>query len=224
MIIESTGSSRQEEMAETISEENAEHEERASTSFSTNFSASTSSSLEPATEGLSFEVTIPQCIHFFCIFSKFKTSGMLIISQIIIINCHIKKYLFEELLLSIIFVFTEWKIESDLVSAAQMYRQLIIKDADDKPDLVISLDLHNCEMDREREIFAFYKRPNVDCKYLLIVQLKGLYLYLYFEDHLVVCNLLKTGDVALGDGVKQHFFTLILEKLHHGFELDFGKF
>jgi len=34
---------------------------------------------------------------------------------------------------------------------------------------------------------------------------------------------LKTGDAALGDGVTRHFFSLIMEKLHNGFELDIGK-
>ncbi|RXN38191.1 G2 M phase-specific E3 ubiquitin- ligase-like protein [Labeo rohita] len=94
----------------------------------------------------------------------------------------------------------EWKIEPDLESAARMYRRQILKNADDKPDLVVTLDLHSCEKDREREMLAFYKRPNVDWTSPLTVKLKG--------------------DAALGDGVKWHFFTLIMEKLHHGFELD----
>lgn len=35
--------------------------------------------------------------------------------------------------------------------------------------------------------------------------------------------MLKTGDAALGDGVTRHFFTLVMDKLHNGFELDIGK-
>ncbi|XP_057213283.1 uncharacterized protein LOC130568441 isoform X2 [Triplophysa rosa] len=144
VISDSTGSTRQEEMAATMSEDNAEREERASTSLNAVFSASTSPSAEPAIE--------------------------------------------------------EWKIEPDLESAARIYRRQILKNADDKPDLVVTLDLHSCEKDREREMLAFYKRPNVDWTSPLTVKLKG--------------------DAALGDGVKRHFFTLIMEKLHHGFELD----
>jgi len=50
---DNTGSTRQEEIAATMSEDNAEREERASTSFTTVFSASTSPSAVPATEGVS---------------------------------------------------------------------------------------------------------------------------------------------------------------------------
>ncbi|XP_051951404.1 uncharacterized protein LOC127621731 [Xyrauchen texanus] len=144
VISDNTGSTRQEEIAATMSEDNAEREERASTSLTTVFSASTSPSAEPATE--------------------------------------------------------EWKIEPDLETAARLFRRHILKNAEDKPDLVVKLDLHSCEKDREREMLTFYKRPNIDWTSLLTVKLKG--------------------DVTLGDGVTQHFFTLIMEKLHNGFELD----
>ncbi|XP_073689310.1 uncharacterized protein [Garra rufa] len=50
VISDNTGNTRQEEMAATMSEDNAEREERASTSLSTVFSASASPSAEPATE------------------------------------------------------------------------------------------------------------------------------------------------------------------------------
>lgn len=59
MISDSTGNTRQEEMAATMSEDNAEREERASTSLNTVFSASASPSAEPATEGVPIELTVP---------------------------------------------------------------------------------------------------------------------------------------------------------------------
>lgn len=79
-------------------------------------------------------------------------------------------------MLSLICVSIEWKIEPDLESAARMYRRQILKNADDKPDLVVTLDLYSCEKDREREMLAFYKRPNVDWTSPLTVKLKGMYL------------------------------------------------
>ncbi|XP_065109922.1 uncharacterized protein [Paramisgurnus dabryanus] len=136
-----TGSTRQQEKAATLSEDNVEREESASTSI---VSASTSPSAKPATE--------------------------------------------------------EWKTEPDLETAAQMFRRQILKNAEYKPDLVVTLDLHSCEEDRERDMLAFYKRPNVDWSSPFTVKLKG--------------------DAALGDGVTRHFFTLVMEKLHNGFELN----
>ncbi|KTF93731.1 hypothetical protein cypCar_00032262 [Cyprinus carpio] len=144
VISDNTGSTRQEEMSATMSEDYAEREERASTSLTTFFSATTSPSAEPATE--------------------------------------------------------EWKIEPDLETAARLFRRHILKNAEDKPDLVVTLDLHSCEKDREREMLTFYKRPNIDWTSPFTVKLKG--------------------DAALGDGVTRHFFTLVMDKLHNGFELD----
>lgn len=84
------------------------------------------------------------------------------------------------MLLSLICVFIEWKIEPDIDSAAQIYRRNILKNADDKPDLVVTLDLHSCEKDREREMLAFYKRPNVDWTSPLTVKLKGMYFFFFW--------------------------------------------
>lgn len=44
-------------------------------------------------------------------------------------------------------------MELDPEKAAQMYRRQVLKNAEDKPNLVVTLDLHSCEEDREREMF-----------------------------------------------------------------------
>lgn len=67
-------------------------------------------------------------------------------------------------------------MELDPEKAAQMYRRQILKNAEDKPNLVVTLDLHSCEEDREREMLAFYKRPNVDWTSPFTVKLKGVFL------------------------------------------------
>lgn len=33
-----------------------------------------------------------------------------------------------------------------------------------------------------------------------------------------------SGDMAIGDGVKRHFLSMAMQKLQHGFTVDFGKF
>jgi len=83
-----------------------------------------------------------------------KLSGILIISLLFVS--------FEDLLSLLVCVFIEWKIEPDLETAARLFRRHILKNAEDKPDLVVTLDLHSCEKDRERDMLTFYKRPNID--------------------------------------------------------------
>ncbi|MEQ2219892.1 hypothetical protein XENOCAPTIV_027432, partial [Xenoophorus captivus] len=71
-----------------------------------------------------------------------------------------------------------------------------------KPGLVARLDLGSTEEDREREILTFYKKTGIDWASPFSVIL--------------------TGDAAIGDGVKRHFLSIVMEKIQFGFNLDFG--
>lgn len=75
----------------------------------------------------------------------------------------------------------EWKREPDVKMAAQMFRNYKLKDADQKPTLVLTLDLHNTEEERERAIISFYKQTNVDWTRPFEVCLKGTYSYFWLR-------------------------------------------
>lgn len=75
-----------------------------------------------------------------------------------------------------LFFKTDWKTELDLMTAANTYRRYIPKNADNKPDLVMWLDLTSSEEDREREILSFYKWQGVDWTRPFTVKLKGMLL------------------------------------------------
>ncbi|XP_076836719.1 uncharacterized protein LOC143504293 [Brachyhypopomus gauderio] len=98
------------------------------------------------------------------------------------------------------FAIEEWKMEPDLDTAAKMYRRHILRNAEEKPDVVVTLDVHASEQDREREMLTFYKRQNLDWTSPFSVRFKG--------------------DAAMGDGVTRHFFSLLMDKLHFGFDID----
>ncbi|CAL8310478.1 unnamed protein product [Boreogadus saida] len=93
----------------------------------------------------------------------------------------------------------EWKLEPDTKAAAKMFQTHLLKDADQKPTLKLTLDMHVTEEDRERAIIGFYKQTNIDWTRPFEVQLKG--------------------DCAIGDGVKKYFFSLCLNKLQTGLHL-----
>ncbi|CAL8235939.1 unnamed protein product [Boreogadus saida] len=97
----------------------------------------------------------------------------------------------------------EWKLEPDTKAAAKMFQTHLLKDADQKPTLKLTLDMHVTEEDRERAIIGFYKQTNIDWTRPFEVQLKG--------------------DCAIGDGVKKYFFSLCLNKLQTGLHLHLGK-
>ncbi|XP_076129024.1 uncharacterized protein LOC143110083 [Alosa pseudoharengus] len=95
---------------------------------------------------------------------------------------------------------SEWKLEPDLKMAAKMFRNNLMKDADQKPTLVFTLDMNTTEEGRERAMIGFYKQTSVDWTRPLEVRLKG--------------------DCAIGDGVKKYFFSLCLKKIQTGLHLD----
>ncbi|XP_076127984.1 uncharacterized protein LOC143109213 [Alosa pseudoharengus] len=84
--------------------------------------------------------------------------------------------------------------------AAKMFRNNLMKDADQKPTLVFTLDMNTTEEGRERAMIGFYKQTSVDWTRPLEVRLKG--------------------DCAIGDGVKKYFFSLCLKKIQTGLHLD----
>ncbi|CAL8342117.1 unnamed protein product [Arctogadus glacialis] len=93
----------------------------------------------------------------------------------------------------------EWKLEPDAKAAAKMFQTHLLKDADQKPTLKLTLDMHVTEEDRERAIIGFYKQTNIDWTRPFEVQLKG--------------------DCAIGDGVKKYLFSLCLNKVQTGLHL-----
>ncbi|XP_024139528.1 uncharacterized protein LOC112153494 [Oryzias melastigma] len=80
-----------------------------------------------------------------------------------------------------------------------MFRDAVLQRAPNKPKLMVTLDLESSETDRERDIICFYKQANIDWSRPFEARLRG--------------------DVALGDGVTRHFFSLVLEKLSCGLHL-----
>ncbi|CAL8361350.1 unnamed protein product [Arctogadus glacialis] len=80
-----------------------------------------------------------------------------------------------------------------------MFQTHLLKDADQKPTLKLTLDMHVTEEDRARAIIGFYKQTNIDWTRPFEVQLKG--------------------DCAIGDGVKKYLFSLCLNKVQTGLHL-----
>ncbi|XP_049906331.1 uncharacterized protein LOC126393928 [Epinephelus moara] len=81
-----------------------------------------------------------------------------------------------------------------------MFRRHLLNNAELMPELVARLDLRSTEEDREREILTFYKKTGIDWASPFSVIL--------------------TGDAAVGDGVKRHFLSMVMEKIQFGFDLD----
>lgn len=54
-----------------------------------------------------------------------------------------------------------------------MYRRCIIRNAEDKPELVAKLDLTSSEQDRVREVLSFYKQQDIDWTSSFSARLKG---------------------------------------------------
>ncbi|KAJ8270424.1 hypothetical protein GJAV_G00114420 [Gymnothorax javanicus] len=94
----------------------------------------------------------------------------------------------------------EWITEPDLNLAASIYRRQMLTSAQERPDLVATLDMAGTEEDRERQILSFYKLPAIDWTSPFSVTLKG--------------------DAAVGDGVKRHLFSTTVDKIQFGFDLD----
>ncbi|XP_023811216.1 uncharacterized protein LOC110014692 isoform X2 [Oryzias latipes] len=96
--------------------------------------------------------------------------------------------------------FEDWTTEPNIYKAANLFRQHLIHNAELKPELVARLDLRTTEEDREREILTFYKKQGID----------------WASPFSVVLG----GDAAVGDGVKRHFLSMVIEKIQFGFDLN----
>ncbi|XP_013855930.1 uncharacterized protein LOC106511731, partial [Austrofundulus limnaeus] len=94
----------------------------------------------------------------------------------------------------------EWTTEPDVLKAANIFKRQLLNSAELKPELVARLDLRSTEEDREREILTFYKKPGID----------------WARPFSVILG----GDAAVGDGVKRHFLSLVMEKIQFGFDLN----
>uniref|UniRef100_A0A3P9HTJ3 HECT domain-containing protein n=1 Tax=Oryzias latipes TaxID=8090 RepID=A0A3P9HTJ3_ORYLA len=95
-----------------------------------------------------------------------------------------------------------WKRAEDPERASVLYRRFLLEQKEDEPTLKVTLDLRESVEEQEERLISFYKVHKVDWARPLHCRLEG--------------------DVATGEGVKRHFFSLVIQKLQTGFSLDFG--
>ncbi|XP_062846705.1 uncharacterized protein LOC134308102 isoform X3 [Trichomycterus rosablanca] len=95
-----------------------------------------------------------------------------------------------------------WKRAEVPQRAAVLYRMGLVQEKETEPPLKFRLDIREDVEDQEAKIISFYKIPKVDWARPLYCKLQG--------------------DVATGEGVKRHFFSLVMHKLQSGFITDFG--
>ncbi|XP_057676518.1 uncharacterized protein LOC130906327 isoform X2 [Corythoichthys intestinalis] len=96
----------------------------------------------------------------------------------------------------------DWKTALPSEKAVSLYRIQLLQDQEEKPILRFKLDLREDVEDQEERLITFYKCYKVDWT------------------RPFHCRL--AGDVAIGEGVKRHFFSLVMQKLQTGFCMDFG--
>ena len=73
----------------------------------------------------------------------------------------------------------EWKVllkEPDLTKAANSYRRYMLNKARQNRELVVHLDIRTSEVDRERAILSFYKRPGVEWASPFSLVMEGRYI------------------------------------------------
>ncbi|XP_023818441.1 G2/M phase-specific E3 ubiquitin-protein ligase-like [Oryzias latipes] len=95
-----------------------------------------------------------------------------------------------------------WKRAEDPERASVLYRRFLLEQKEGEPTLKVKLDLRESVEEQEERLISFYKVHKVDWARPLHCRLEG--------------------DVATGEGVKRHFFSLVIQKLQTGFSLDFG--
>ncbi|XP_034564149.1 uncharacterized protein LOC117830224 [Notolabrus celidotus] len=95
-----------------------------------------------------------------------------------------------------------WKRVEDPEKAAPLYRTYLLRQKEDERTLKVSIDMREDIEGQEGRLISFYKVQKVDWARPLHCRLEG--------------------DVATGDGVKRHFFSLVMHKLQKGFSMDFG--
>ncbi|KAL2087265.1 hypothetical protein ACEWY4_018324 [Coilia grayii] len=96
-----------------------------------------------------------------------------------------------------------WVMEGNPHRAAKLFIQRALQRCQHMEPLALTLSLLQSLETRHSDIIAFYKRPRVEWASPL------------------TCRLI--GDSAIGDGVKQHVLSTVMEALQSGFILDEGK-
>ncbi|XP_037399935.1 uncharacterized protein LOC108431952 [Pygocentrus nattereri] len=80
--------------------------------------------------------------------------------------------------------------------------QGLLHEKETEPPLKFRMDIREDVEDQEERIISFYKVPKIDWARPLYCKLEG--------------------DVATGEGIKRHLFSLVMHKLRSGFITDFG--
>ncbi|XP_059360283.1 uncharacterized protein LOC132098138 isoform X1 [Carassius carassius] len=96
----------------------------------------------------------------------------------------------------------DWKRIELPERAAIQYRQCTLRQKEDEPPLKVRIDIREDMEDQEGRIINFYKVPKIDWTRPLQCRLEG--------------------DVATGDGVQRHFFSMVMHKLQNGFLFNVG--
>ncbi|XP_073709377.1 uncharacterized protein [Misgurnus anguillicaudatus] len=96
----------------------------------------------------------------------------------------------------------DWKRIELPERAAVLYRRYTLRQKEDELPLKVRIDIREDMEDQEGRIINFYKVPKIDWTRPLQCRLEG--------------------DVAIGDGVQRHFFSMVMHKLQNGFLFNVG--
>nr|XP_033941663.1 uncharacterized protein LOC117448460 [Pseudochaenichthys georgianus] len=97
---------------------------------------------------------------------------------------------------------TAWKTVADPQRATEVFRRNLLGQREEMAPLRLSIDIHEDVDKQEMAIISFYKSRQTKWSRPLRWTLEG--------------------DVATGDGVTRHLFSLIMKNLQHGFHINFG--
>ncbi|KAI4814441.1 hypothetical protein KUCAC02_003637, partial [Chaenocephalus aceratus] len=96
-----------------------------------------------------------------------------------------------------------WKTVADPQRATEVFRKNLLGQREEMAPLRLSIDIREDVNKQEMAIISFYKSRQTKWSRPLRWTLEG--------------------DVATGDGVTRHLFSLIMKNLQHGFHLNFGR-
>ncbi|XP_073805177.1 uncharacterized protein [Danio rerio] len=99
-------------------------------------------------------------------------------------------------------VWDEWKNIEVPERAAILFRRYTLRQKEDEPSLKVRIDIREDMKDQEGAIINFYKVPKIDWARPLQCRLEG--------------------DIATGDCVQRHFFSMVMHKLQNGFLFNVG--
>ncbi|XP_041845684.1 uncharacterized protein LOC121642799 [Melanotaenia boesemani] len=95
-----------------------------------------------------------------------------------------------------------WKNVSSPQEAATLFKKYLMREKENEPPIMASIDIRDDQTSQSRDILAFYKRPKIDWTRPF--------------------HCLLQGDTAVGIGVQRHFLSLAMLKLQHGFNINSG--